>query len=780
MVFALIHERGLDDYYRIREQGASIRSSRPAAVPSETLSIFSHLDDPEFLNLYCKSESGSGLRTMQFYLEGVHCTACVWLTEKVSEWVKGVRSIRLDLGHSLATVKIDAQGSFSEVAREFMKLGYRPYPVKQDEAQALEARENHRALIRMAVAGAGAGNIMLLAISVYAGATGVLQHYFEWISFLICLPVATYSAWPFYRSAFGALRFRQLSIDIPIALGLGVAFVASFFSMLVHSKHVYFDTVSSLVFLLLASRYVLRKTQQEALHATRLIHFLTPSMARRKHAQGSEYEEISVDSLQAGDRVLVLSGECIPTDGIVYSGISTLNTSLLTGESRPELVQPGMPVFAGTINTQAPLEIEVQKFGSTTRLGKILSSMEEHLSRKAPIVAFTDQISKAFVLISLALVAVAFYVGFRINPAEGVSRALAMAIVACPCAFAFATPLALSIAMGHCARNGVLVKGADVLEKLAHVEEVVLDKTGTLTTGRFEVKSWIIDADQSEIEEAIYALELRSTHPIARALVKFFKPRIDGNALPSVDEFAETIGRGISGRVRGNLYTIESFSDWNGDSDTEASGTQIVILKNGARVGRIILGDTLRSDTEPAIARLRKLGLGVKILSGDCKSAVMGVAHRLGVSSRDAIFKASPERKSELISKLPRALMVGDGANDSIALATAYVGVAVHSGMEISMRAADVYQRQPGVMPIVHLIQISRETLKVIYRNFAFSLIYNFIGTYAAITGHVSPLFAAILMPISALTVFGSSMVGTRQLRRIYSQLADESQEASV
>ncbi|MFL5814925.1 MAG: heavy metal translocating P-type ATPase [Bdellovibrionia bacterium] len=783
MVFTLIHERGLDDYYRIRDQGASIRSSRPAAVSSESLNFYSHLDDPEFLNLYCQPEAGTGLRTMQFYLEGVHCTACVWLTEKVSEWVAGVRSIRLDLGHSLATVKLDSNGSFSEVAREFMKLGYRPHPVKQDEAQALEARENHRALIRMAIAGAGAGNIMLLAISVYAGATGVLQHYFEWVSFLICLPVATYSAWPFYRSALGALRSRQLSIDIPIALGLSVAFVASFISILIHSKHVYFDTVSSLVFLLLASRYVLRKTQQEALHATRLIHFLTPSMARRKRVQGSGFEEVSVDSLQAGDHVLVLAGECIPTDGIVCSGISALNLSLLTGESRPELVQPGVPVFAGTLNTQAPLEIEVQSFGSATRLGKILSSMEEHLSRKAPIVAFTDQISKAFVLISLALVGVAFYVGFTISPAEGVSRALAMAIVACPCAFAFATPLALSIAMGRFARYGVLIKGADVIEKLAHVNQVVLDKTGTLTTGQFEVKKWLIDADQVGIEEAVYALETRSTHPIARALVSFLKPRLNGREIPGVEEFSETIGRGLSGRIQSHPYEVQALNEelLNGSPNlSNDAGTQIAILKDGNRVGRVTLGDSLRTDTESAVEKLRALKLGVKILSGDGKSAVMSVANRLGVGSRDAYFKASPEYKSEVIGKMPRALMVGDGANDSIALASAYVGVAVHSGMEISMRAADVYQRQPGVMPVVHLIRASRETLKVIYRNFAFSLVYNFIGTYAAITGHVSPLFAAILMPISALTVFGSSIVGTRKLRKIYSQLSDESQEAAV
>jgi P-type E1-E2 ATPase len=332
--------------------------------------------------------------------------------------------------------------------------------------------------------------------------------------------------------------------------------------------------------------------------------------------------------------------------------------------------------------------------------------------------------------------------------------------------------------MGRCARFGILIKSADVIEKLAHVDQVVLDKTGTLTKGLFEVTSWIVDANESGIDEIVYALESRSTHPIAKALIRFLKSRIDGKELPAVEDFSEKIGRGLSGRIGGHAYSIEGFSDALNESSE--SGTQIAIYKDQRRVGRVTLGDTLRSDTEKAVSQLRKLGLGVRILSGDCRSAVMSIARKLEIRHRDAFYEATPENKSRLISRLPRALMVGDGANDSIALASAYVGVAVHSGMEISMRAADVYDRAPGVMPVVHLIRISRETLKVIHRNFAFSLVYNLIGAIAAITGHVSPLFAAILMPISALTVFGSSIVGTRELRRIYSHMADENGEASA
>jgi heavy metal translocating P-type ATPase len=483
----------------------------------------------------------------------------------------------------------------------------------------------------------------------------------------------------------------------------------------------------------------------------------------------SGYEEVRVDELKAGDRILVLAGECLPVDGQVQAGSSTLNCSLLTGEARLEVAQPNTLVFAGTLNLQAPLEIEVQACGSASRLGQILCAMEEHRARKAPIVAFTDQISKAFVLVSLALVSIAFAAGYQSGLSEAISRALAMAIVVCPCAFAFATPLAFSVVMGRCAKNGILIKGADVIEKLAHIDQVVLDKTGTLTRGEFKVLNWIVDADVIGIEEAVFALEARSSHPIAKAVTRFLAPRVEKECPAEVQGYSEQIGRGVSGTIRGHRYLICSLSD-----STALAGTHVAIYRDEKRVGRIILGDTLRSDSIHAVQALRARRLGVRILSGDCKAAVQDIARQLGVSRDAAISEASPERKSELIQKWPHAVMVGDGANDAVALASAYVGVAVHSSLEASMRAADVYQNVPGVMPVVRLIEISRETMKVIYRGFAFSLVYNVVGTIAAITGHVSPLFAAILMPISALTVFGSSILGTRRLRKTCRQLSQD------
>lgn len=777
-VYELLQVRGLDTYYELKKKGRSIRKAVPVDDEVENLekNSFQYLDDPEFLRLYstAASENPNSLltgRSMQFYLDGVHCAACVWLTEKVSDFVEGVDSVRLDLANSVATVKLNTEGSFGIVAEEFARLGYRPHPVKQDTLHALKKRDERIMLVQLAVAGACTGNIMLLAVSLYSGLTGPLAEQFKWISFGLFLPVFLFSSIPFYRGAWGAIRTQQISIDIPIVLGILLGTAMSVANLINGSDHVYFDSLSALVFLLLSSRYVLRRAQQNALNASNLIHFLTPSIARKKNEEGL-FEEISLNLLRTGDVVEVRAGECIPVDGIVQQGQSMLNCALLTGESQLQKIEPGQNVFAGTVNQQAPILVTVSESGSQTRLGQILHSMEENLNRRAPIVAFADRVSKSFVTTVLILVGLVFFGGFYLlgDWHETMNRALALAIVTCPCAFALATPLAMSSSIARCARSGILVKGGDVLEKLSQISAVYLDKTGTLTTGRFEVLKYTGD---EQLLPIIYALESRSNHPVAQAIIRYLDPP---ETLPEVENFVETLGKGVAGTIQGDHYRIgrlkkamSSPSSQKIEKQSSASPveTQIGIYRNEVLVAEIVLGDRIRTDSQEALEALRSLELNLKILSGDSSSAVHFTAEKLGIPLSDAVAEKTPEEKSEIISKDPKALMVGDGANDAVALASAYVSLAVHSGMEVSMRAADCCLFSPGVLPIHRLIVVSRETMKVIHRNFIFSLAYNIVGGIAAILGKVDPLFAAVLMPLSAFTVLISSMSGTAKLRKI-------------
>jgi heavy metal translocating P-type ATPase len=806
-VFEILNERGLaKSYYQLKRSGVSVRGRVPAALPAES---YDYLDDPKIQGESFEPGAGSGThRCLQFYLEGVHCVACVWLTEKIGDFVPHVKSVRLDLGNSVATVVLDEKGKFSEVATEFARLGYRPHFLKQGESERHQKRENRLQLIRLAVAGAATGNIMLMSVPLYTGLTGSFAELFRWLSFIIFLPVGFFSAWPFYQSALGALRSGQVSIDIPIVLGILLGAGASTYNLISGSPHIYFDSLAPLVFLLLASRYALRRAQQMALNSTRLVQFLTPSWVRRWDGQRGGFARVALDEAKVGDLIEVLPNELIPVDGVVSRGISTLNSSLLTGESLPTPVSVGGGVFAGTQNLDAPLEIKVTATGLSSRLGRILKQMEESLTAKAPIVAAADRASRYFVMAVVAVVTGVFLWWLPQDFNEALNRALALAIVTCPCALALATPLAVTQTLGRCARAGILIKGGDVLEKLARIKRIFLDKTGTLTNGCFEVLSWgpvpaVLDGptqaephEQSEVRRdeqplepldahrvrinnldlkgIFLALESQSVHPIARAFLNAFSDRLKEGPLPKVTDFKETLGVGVSGRIGSYRYEISQWKgsikeDGQGLTDSEG-GTRVALFEEGHRIAHAVLGDRLRADSQSAVERLRVAGLELRILSGDSRGAVRAVAEALGFQWDEWFAEVSPEKKAELVGAEPRAVMVGDGANDAVALARAYVGIAVHGGMEIAMRAADAYHSNPGVMPVYHGVLASRETMRVIYRNFAFSFLYNIVGATAAILGWMTPLAAALLMPASALTVYLSSLVGTRRLRAVLSE----------
>lgn len=750
-VHAILSARGLEGYYALKKAGRSVRPAVPA-VFSDASNTWSYLDDPGFRALYATGETG---RTMRFFLEGIHCVACVWLLEKLPEFVPGIESVTVDLGESLARVRISEEGSFAKAALEFERIGYHPHPVRSGEAEELQKRENRLALIRIGVAGACAGNIMLLALAIYGGAAGTLAERFNWVSLALFLPVLLFSAVPFYREAWAALRAGRLSIDVPVVVGILLGTATSLVNLLSGSNEVYFDSTSTLVFLLLSSRHVLKRAQQRALDSSKLLHFLAPSVARRVTG-----ETVPVDALSSGELIEVRVGEAVPIDGVVEKGSSTLNCALLTGESEPTRIGIGMPAFAGTVNVEAPIQVRVTATGYSTRLGRVLRDVEDSITRKAPIVDFTNRMAHWFVAAVLVLAAAAFVLGyFSDGWIPGLNRALAMVIITCPCVLALATPLALSLSIGKAARAGILIKGADVLERLSRVDTVVLDKTGTLTTGIFQFLEWQQPEADPSVASAVAALESRSNHPIARAIVKHLLaagPR----TLPEVTGFRERIGTGVEGKVGDSFYQISR------DDSAVGGETRVRVLRDGRPVAYAVLGDRLREDSPRAVTQLLKMGLRPRVLSGDRTAAVTGVAVRLGIPPENARGEASPEDKAEEISRIPNALMVGDGANDAAALARAYVGVAVHGGMEVSLRAADAYLSRPGVGPVAALIRIARETMRIMRRNLAFSLIYNIGAIAAALFGRIDPLFAAIAMPVSALIVFLSSIAGTKALRR--------------
>jgi len=431
LAWDVIHEHGLDSYYDIHT-----RVGAPEQAAQHSGKSFAEFDDPAFDELYCRTVP-SGLVTIELYLEGVHCAACVWLVEKLTVVVDGVAEVRLDLGRSLAHVTWDPQtAQLSEVARFLDSIGYTPHPYRGVEARDMARREERALITRIAVAGAVAGNVMLIAFALYGGEfhgiSDQFEQLFRWLSLILALPSVGWCASVFYRGAWGALKTRTLHMDLPIAIGILAGFFQGALNTVRGSGEIYFDSVTALVFFLLVGRFVQRRQQRAAASSTELLFSLAPSTARLVEPDG--IRDVPVEALTSGAVVEVRAGDSIPADGVVLSGSSTLDRSLLTGESLPESVAVGDPVHSGTVNLSGRLHVEVRVTGEDTRVGRLMRLVEEGAQRRAPVVLLADRISGWFVAIILALALVTLAIWLRLDPAHAVEHAVALLIVSCPCA----------------------------------------------------------------------------------------------------------------------------------------------------------------------------------------------------------------------------------------------------------------------------------------------------------------------------------------------------------
>lgn len=747
-VFNILHQKGLGSYYEIKKHSAQYKRRSPVDLKAIQ---FQFLDDSQFLAEYSYRNSFAE-KTMEFYLEGIHCLACLWLIEKLPEILPSVISSKLDLDRSVVTVIVNEDGKFSQVAREFNQLGYRPHPLKKNQDAAnLKIKEERASLIRIGVAGAAAGNIMMYAVSLYGGASDSFATLFNLLTVLFAIPVLSYCAFPLYKNAWHALRNRTLSIDIPISLALIVGGVMGSYNLLIGVTENYFDSLTTLVFLLLMSRYFLQKIQEKGLSAQDL-HFFYQSESVLKAQADLSYQEIHPRFIQVSDILKIRPGEFIPADGFILEGTSNLNNSLLTGESMPVKVRVGESVFSGTQNLDHELIIQVEKVQQYTRLGSILKNVENGWTHRARIVDLTSKVSRYFTAAVFILAFILLiYLLQQGNTRHALEQAITLLIVTCPCALALATPLAFTRALSHASRQGIIIKSDEVIEKLATVKNIFVDKTGTITHGHLEVSNLkILAPSVLPIEEIIWNLENKSRHPVGKALLGYIQG-MNYRSLP-VTNFQERIGIGVSGLIGDKLYTINK----NG------------IFESAIKVGTFSVADQVRADSQQCLANLSQLGMKVQILSGDSAQVVNEIAAVVNLPSEQALSNLSPEEKSHIIQKTQFSLMVGDGANDAIALSHASVGVAVMGAMDISLRAAEVYLTTPGLAPVEKLITLSQETMKVIRRNLVLSLMYNSLSVTAAFMGWISPLVAAIIMPLSSLTVLISTLIGTKKMRNLW------------
>ncbi|MBS0192272.1 MAG: heavy metal translocating P-type ATPase [Phycisphaerales bacterium] len=766
--YSIIHSCGLDGFYAIQNRD----SAQSRAVGAST-HRFSEFDDPAFTRLYC-TQAPDGTRRVELLLGGLHCAACVWLIERLPRIVPGVIKATLDFRRACVEISyIPDAVSLSEIARTLDSLGYPPHPARRAARRHIRQLEDRAMLVKLAVAGACAGNIMLLFIALYAGMFEGIdsghEQLFRWAAMLLntlCL------AWPgmvFARSGWAALRARTINIDVPISLGLYLGGIWGILKTIAGHGDIYFDSISALIFFLLIGRYIQQRQSRFATDALELLFSMTPTSARRVRENG-DLEDISTESLAIGDIVEVRPGDVVPADGTVLHGESRIDQSMLTGESLPVTASAGEKLAAGVLNISSVLRFRVDATGEATRIGRLLRTIENAAAQRARIVQLTDRWG-AWLLYALLGLATATVLGWwHISPLLAIDRAAALLIATCPCGLGLATPLAMTAAIGGAARKGILIKGGDALERLAANSPrrtVILDKTGTLTLGRLTVLDWFGD---ESVRSLVRLVESKSLHPVAIALSSMPTPPSDAK----ISSLTEVPGMGIEacaalaeGRSCGVSIGTERFLQSRGidiphsfrqfcHSALQSGQSPVLIARDGICCAAAALGDPLRKDSADAIQRLQNSGWHVRILSGDHPEIVARTARALGLGSADARGGVNPEEKLAFVRDLSAdrtVVMVGDGVNDAAALAAASVGIAVRGGAEASFQAADITLTHEGLSPILDLMGGSASTMRTIHWTIATSLFYNVIAATLSILGYISPLLAAIIMPASSLTV---------------------------
>ncbi|QDV74144.1 heavy metal translocating P-type ATPase [Botrimarina mediterranea] len=785
VAYETIHGCGLADYYALRERFGSGHAST-----GRVNKRYAAYDSQSFLDKHT-TEADSGLRRIEFRLEGVHCAACVWLVERLPHIAPGVVEARLSLGASRARITWDPQGvTLSTIATTLDRLGYAPHPARDGSARAAAGIAERRRLVNMAIAGALAGNNMLIATALYAGVfDGIEAQFatlFRWLSLAIGWLSLIWPGQTFFRGAWAAWRARTANLDQPIALALAIGAVAGTMNVLLDRGEVYFDSLSALVFLLLVGRFLQARQQRWAQESVGLMLSMTPDECHMVR-DGVLIDE-SIDTLQSGDLVEVRAGELFPADGVVTQGESAIDQSLLTGESQPTPVAIGDAVCAGAQNVAATLCVRVDTVGAATRIGRLVSLVEEGLAAKPPIIQMADRIAGRFivVVVTLAIANLAWWWS-TVGLEPGIDATVALLIVACPCALGLATPLTMAVAIGSGAKRGMLIKSAAVLEKLASVGpncpgRLFVDKTGTLTSGKMRVEAYHGD---DRLRVWIAAIESESNHPIARAIVADL-PSVGPEARQQVRQRQEKHGFGVTARTPVGQLLVSSprFAAENAVAIAEhhheivqlglERGMTVVLAAVDGRCEAVLwLKDQLHADSRERLQWLRDAGWRTAILSGDASGPVRLAAEAVGVDGNDAHSEMAPEEKLARVREATLAgngvvMMVGDGVNDATSLAAADIGVAVHGGAEASLVAADVYLTEAGVGRLVELVDLSRRTLGVMRRNLAISLTYNTVAVSLAAIGWITPLAAALLMPLSSLSVLASaaSLANRRSTKR--------------
>jgi Cu2+-exporting ATPase len=746
-VATLIREAGFERYYTSRD------APEPGIVrPPEEAGEWQVFDREDMLAAF-SVRSGAAAEA-SIYIGGMYCAACAWLVNSALGRVDGIRDTDVSpVTHRLRVTwdpeTIGLGGLLSIIA----DLGYRPQPLAPDSGEKPERVEQRAALKRLLVASLGMMQVMMFAVALYSGEfQGIdakMERFLRLVSFLVTTPVVFYSARPFFAGAIRGLRARRPGMDVPVAIAIGSAYVASVYATYTDGPAVWYDSVTMFVFFLTVARYLEMQARHRSIDRSLAMSSLLPNTATR--LEDGEHVEVPVSRLTAHDLLLVRAGESFAADGEIVEGSTSADESLLTGESAPRARQRGDRVMAGSINLDNAVTMRVHRTGVDTTLGTIGRLSERARHARPALVQIADRLASRIVVAILLLAAVVAATWTFIDAERAFVITLSVLVVTCPCALALATPAAFAAAGGRLADLHLLVTNGDAIEVLARATHVVFDKTGTLTEGRPQVlRTTIHDEDRSEAEclAIAAALEVASTHPIAHA----FRRHAAGLR---ADGLRVRVGKGIEGVVQGRRWRIGTPGFVGGTADADTSGSRVLLGNDERIVATFIIDDALRDDVIDTIGSLKSGGLSVSLFSGDSSAAVNRIAGQLGIA--EARAGCSPDDKLAAIRDLQRAgetvVMVGDGINDAPVLAGADASVAPSHAASLAQSSADVLMLGESLHPLITLLHAARRTMTIVRQNLGWAIVYNLSAVPAAAMGIVPPWLAAIGMSASSLVV---------------------------
>lgn len=724
-------------------------------------------------------------------VEGMTCASCVARVEKTVTKINGISNVNVNLATEKVTFDYDpAMVNLDEVAAKVEDIGYKLDLSKLKEHDENSSENNLKSDKHLSELRNDLIFAIVLTIPITLINMGMMwkdfflndylnPHQINKLLLVFTTPVVFISGRRFYKIFWSNLKHFTADMNSLVAIGTGSAYLYSLvitlfpeiFSSLIN-HHVYYDTTVVIITLILLGRWLEARAKSKTGSAIKKLIELQPKTAFVK-----EHEKVierKIDELKIGDLIIIKPGGKIPADGIVISGSSSVDESMITGESIPVEKFVGSKVIGGTLNTSGYFEFEIVTIGNNSVLGQIIKLVEQAQGSKAPIQNLADKVAAVFVPVVVLIAIVTFIVWMFFSKTDlsvPLMNFVAVLIIACPCALGLATPTALIVGMGKAAQNGILFKNGESLEELHRADTIIFDKTGTITEGRLSVKNiFILSGDEKEFLSIITSIESKSEHPIARAIVEFSKSK-SINIIP-VTEFENKSGRGIKAKVdtkpvlAGNeLFMNENKIDLSVlkpelKKEVNQNSSLIFLAVNGIISGFICVADSIKENSSQVINSVKELNFEPVLLSGDSKTVTKNISDLTGILKFEA--EVLPENKSEKVKEYQnsgkKVIMVGDGINDAPALAQSNVGIAIGNGTDVAIESADVVLMNGDLSGVVKSIRLSKNTIRVIKQNLFWAFIYNVIGIPLAASGLLNPMFAALAMSLSSVSVISNSL----------------------